>query len=236
MMGKRGKLYTAALKEVDKEVKYEVLPALTLLKKIAYAKFDETVEAVFRLGIDTKKADQQVRGSIVLPNGTGQNRKVIVIANQEKAAEAKRAGADFVGAEELLEKIGKGWLEFDVVIATPDMMAKVGALGRVLGPRGLMPNPKMGTVTFEVERAVKDVKAGKADYKADKAGNVHVVIGKKSFTAEKLADNLKALVNELTKVKPAAAKGTYMKKLTVSTSMGPSVNLNVAELLVSKTA
>ena len=192
------------------------------MKEISTAKFDETVEAAFRLGIDTKNADQQVRGAVVLPHGTGKTKRVLVFAKGEKAKEAEAAGADFVGDEDLINKVSQGWLDFDVVVATPDMMGQVGRLGRILGPRGLMPNPKTGTVTFEVDKAVKEIKAGKIEYRADKAGNVHAAIGKVSFT-QKLRENLQVLADALMKAKPAAAKGTYMKSVTVSSTMGPGV-------------
>ncbi len=190
------------------------------MKEVAPAKFDETVEAAFRLGVDTKRADQQVRGAVVLPHGTGKTKRVLVFAKGEKAKEAEQAGADFIGEEDLVNKVSQGWLDFDVVIATPDMMGQVGKLGRILGPRGLMPNPKTGTVTFEVAKAVEEVKAGKIEYRADKAGNVHAPIGKVSFDTEKLAENFQALIDTLIKAKPAAAKGQYMKSATVSSTMG----------------
>jgi large subunit ribosomal protein L1 len=195
---------------------------------VAPAKFDETVEAAFRLGVDTKRADQQVRGAVVLPHGTGKTKRVLVFAKGEKAREAEQAGADFVGEEDLVNKVSQGWLDFDVVIATPDMMGQVGKLGRILGPRGLMPNPKTGTVTFEVAKAVEEVKAGKIEYRADKAGNVHAPIGKVSFDTQKLAENFQALIDTLIKAKPAAAKGQYMKSATVSSTMGPGVAVNTS--------
>lgn len=225
-MAKHGKKYLEALKKVDREKLYEPAEALELVKSISTAKFDETVEAAFRLGIDTKKADQQVRGAVVLPHGTGKTKRVLVFAKGEKAKEAELAGADFVGDEDLINKVSQGWLDFDVVVATPDMMGQVGRLGRILGPKGLMPNPKTGTVTFEVEKAVKEIKAGKIEYRADKAGNVHAAIGKVSFSTEQLAENLQTLAEALIKAKPAAAKGTYMKSVTVSSTMGPGVAVN----------
>ncbi|WP_124726386.1 50S ribosomal protein L1 [Staphylospora marina] len=225
-MAKHGKKYLEAAKQVDREKFYEPQEALELVKSLSKAKFDETVEAAFRLGVDTKKADQQVRGAVVLPHGTGKTKRVLVFAKGEKAKEAEAAGADFVGDEDLINKVSQGWLDFDVVVATPDMMGQVGRLGRILGPKGLMPNPKTGTVTFEVEKAVKEIKAGKIEYRADKAGNVHAAIGKVSFPVEKLAENLQALAEALIKAKPAAAKGTYMKSVTVSSTMGPGVRVN----------
>lgn len=227
-MAKHGKKYQESLKKVDRERAYEVEEALELVKEVAPAKFDETVEAAFRLGIDTKRADQQVRGAVVLPHGTGKTKKVLVFAKGEKAKEAEAAGADFVGDEELVNKVSQGWLDFDVVVATPDMMGQVGKLGRILGPRGLMPNPKTGTVTFEVAKAVEEVKAGKIEYRADKAGNIHAPIGKVSFTTDKLAENFAVLIETLIKAKPAAAKGQYVKKATVSSTMGPGVTVHTS--------
>ncbi|WP_028777679.1 50S ribosomal protein L1 [Shimazuella kribbensis] len=229
-MAKHGKKYQEAIQKVDREKVYEPVEALELVKSISTAKFDETVEAAFRLGIDTKKADQQVRGAVVLPHGTGKTKRVLVFAKGEKAKEAEAAGADFVGDEELVAKVQQGWLDFDVVVATPDMMGQVGRLGRILGPKGLMPNPKTGTVTFEVEKAVNEIKAGKIEYRADKAGNIHAAIGKVSFSIEQLSENLQALSDALTKAKPAAAKGTYMKNVSVSSTMGPGVQVSSATL------
>lgn len=229
-MAKHGKKYQEAIQKVDRDKAYEPVEALELVKSISTAKFDETVEAAFRLGIDTKKADQQVRGAVVLPHGTGKTKRVLVFAKGEKAKEAEAAGADFVGDEDLVAKVQQGWLEFDVVVATPDMMGQVGRLGRILGPKGLMPNPKTGTVTFEVEKAVNEIKAGKIEYRADKAGNVHAAIGKVSFSTEQLKENLQALSDALSKAKPAAAKGTYMKNVTVSSTMGPGVQVSAAAL------
>lgn len=225
-MPKHGKKYTDALKEVNSEALLEPAEALALVKKIAPAKFDETVEVAVRLGVDPRHADQQVRGAVVLPHGTGKTARVLVFAKGEKHKEAENAGADFVGAEDMVEKIQGGWLDFDVAIATPDMMGAVGKLGRVLGPRGLMPNPKTGTVTFDVEKAVNDVKAGKIEYRTDKAGIVHAPIGKVSFDIEKLAENFQTLIDVLMRAKPAAAKGTYMKSITLSSTMGPGVKVN----------
>lgn len=227
-MTKKGKKYQDALKQIDHGELYEPLAAFELMKSLPAAKFDETVEVAIKLGVDPRHADQQVRGAMVLPHGTGKERTVLVFAKGDKAREAEAAGADFVGAEDMAEKIQKeGWLGFEVAIATPDMMGIVGKLGRILGPRGLMPNPKTGTVTFDVAQAIAEVKAGKIEYRVDKAGNIHAPIGKISFDAQKLADNLKALIEQLIRVKPAAAKGQYMKKISVSTTMGPALRLTV---------
>lgn len=230
-MPKHGKKYADALKEVDANALLEPAEAVSLVKKIAPAKFDETVEVAVRLGVDPRHADQQVRGAVVLPHGTGRTARVLVFAKGEKHKEAENAGADFVGAEDMVEKIQGGWLDFDVAIATPDMMGAVGKLGRVLGPRGLMPNPKTGTVTFDVEKAVNDVKAGKIEYRTDKAGIIHAPIGKVSFDPEKLVENFQALVDALLRAKPAAAKGTYMKSITVSSTMGPGVKVNTLKVV-----
>lgn len=230
-MPKHGKKYETAAKEIDAATLLEPNDAVGLVKKIAPAKFDETVEVAVRLGVDPRHADQQVRGAVVLPHGTGKTSKVLVFAKGEKHKEAENAGADFVGAEDMIEKIQGGWLDFDVAIATPDMMGAVGKLGRVLGPRGLMPNPKTGTVTFDVEKAVNDVKAGKIEYRTDKAGIIHAPIGKVSFEAEKLAANLHTLLDTLVRAKPAAAKGTYLKSITVSSTMGPGVKINPLKAL-----
>jgi large subunit ribosomal protein L1 len=225
-VAKRGKRYLELLKNIDQDKLYETQEALELIKKGSGAKFDETVEVAFRLGIDTKKADQQVRGAVVLPHGTGKVKRVLVFAKGEKAKEAEQAGADYVGDEDLLNKIQQGWFDFDVVVATPDMMGQVGKLGRVLGPKGLMPNPKTGTVTFEVAKAVQDIKAGKIEYRADKTGIVHAAIGKVSFSTDQLNENLQTLSETLVKAKPSAAKGVYMKNVTLSTTMGPGIPLN----------
>jgi large subunit ribosomal protein L1 len=231
---KRGKKYNAALAKVDPAKQYSLGEAASILKDAAYVKFDETVEFAARLNVDPKKADQQVRGTVVLPHGTGRSMKVLVFAKGDKEKEAQAAGADFVGNEEFVNKIKEGWTEFDVAIATPDMMSEVGKLGKILGPRGLMPNPKSGTVTFEVEKAVKDAKAGKVEYRVDKAGNVHVGIGKISFAAEQIAENAKALLGELVRSRPATSKGQYVKSLTLSSTMGPGVKVDfgteIAEL------
>jgi len=225
-MPKHGKKYQDALKNIDRDTLLEPAEAISLVKTTAPAKFDETVEVAVRLGVDPRHADQQVRGAVVLPHGTGKTAKVIVFAKGEKQKEAETAGADEVGAEDLVEKIQGGWLDFDVAIATPDMMGAVGKLGRVLGPRGLMPNPKTGTVTFDVDKAVKEVKAGKIEYRTDKAGIIHAPIGKVSFDSEKLVDNFVTLLETLIRVKPAAAKGTYLKSITVSSTMGPGIRIN----------
>jgi len=224
-MAKRGKKYQEAAKLVDKSASYDIVEAMELVKKTATAKFDETVEAAVRLGVDPKKQDQAVRGVVVLPHGTGRTRKVLVFARGEKAKEAEAAGADYVGDTDLIQKIQQGWFEFDVCVATPDMMAEVGKLGRLLGGKGLMPNPKAGTVTFDVGRAVQEIKAGKIEFRIDKAGIIHAPIGKVSFDAEKLAENLRALLEALVRAKPAAAKGQYLRNIAVSSTMGPSVRV-----------
>lgn len=225
-MPKQGKKYAEAAKLVDPNVQYEAAEALELVKKTARAKFDETVEVAFRLGVDPKKADQQIRGAVVLPHGTGKTQRVLVFAKGEKAKEAEAAGADFVGEEDMINKINQGWFDFDAVVATPDMMASVGKLGRVLGPKGLMPNPKTGTVTFDVTKAVNEIKAGKIEYRVDKQGNIHAPIGKISFDDQKLLENYQTLLDTLVKAKPAAAKGTYLRNITLSSTMGPGVKVN----------
>lgn len=229
-MAKKSKNLQAALAKVDRNKKYEANEAVTLAKEIDFAKFDATVEVSYNLNIDVKKADQQIRGAMVLPYGTGKTSRVVVIARGEKAKEAEAAGADFVGEADLIQKISDGWLEFDVMVATPDMMGQVGRLGRVLGPKGLMPNPKTGTVTMDVTKAVNDIKAGQVTYRADKAGIVNVPIGKVSFEDNKLVENLKALHEQILRVKPAAAKGTYINNLTLSTTFGPGIKLDVTSL------
>ncbi|HDM9394195.1 TPA: 50S ribosomal protein L1 [Listeria monocytogenes] len=229
-MAKKGKKYQDALKQIDANKVYTAEEAVELAKKIDFAKFDATVEVAFRLGVDPKKADQQIRGAVVLPNGTGKTQRVLVFAKGEKAKEAEVAGADYVGESEFVEKINQGWFEFDVIVATPDMMGEVGKLGRVLGPKGLMPNPKTGTVTMDVTKAVNEIKAGKVEYRVDKAGNVHAAIGKVSFDAAKLVENFRTVNDVLQKAKPAAAKGTYVKNLSVTTTFGPGIKVDPASL------
>ena len=230
-MAKKSKKYVEALGKIDRNRLYDSKEALTLVSEIATAKFDETVEAHIKLGVDSRHADQQVRGAIVLPHGTGKTKKVLVFAKGEKAKEAEAAGADFVGAEDLVQKIQKeNWFDFDVVVATPDMMGVVGRLGRVLGPKGLMPNPKSGTVTFDVTKAVEEIKAGKVEYRLDKNNIIHVAIGKVSFGGEKLAENFNVLMNAIIKAKPSAAKGQYLRSISVTSTMGPGVKINAARI------
>ena len=230
-MAKKSKKYVEALGKIDRTRLYESKEALALVSEIATAKFDETVEAHIKLGVDSRHADQQVRGAVVLPHGTGKTKRVLVFAKGAKAAEAEAAGADFVGAEELVQKIqGENWFEFDIVVATPDMMGVVGRLGRVLGPKGLMPNPKSGTVTFDVTKAVEEIKAGKVEYRLDKSNIIHVAIGKVSFGGEKLAENFNVLMNAIIKAKPSAAKGQYLRSVTVTSTMGPGVKINPARV------
>ncbi|ALS24849.1 MULTISPECIES: 50S ribosomal protein L1 [Paenibacillus] len=229
-MAKHGKKYLEAAKQIDADAFYEPLEAIELVKKTARAKFDETVEVAVRLGVDPRKQDQAVRGVVVLPHGTGKTKRVLVFAKGEKAKEAEAAGADFVGDQDMINKIQQGWFDFDVCVATPDMMSEVGKLGRILGGKGLMPNPKAGTVTFDVAKAVQEIKAGKIEYRLDKAGQIHAPIGKVSFEAEKLAENFKALIDALNRAKPAAAKGVYLKNIAVSSTMGPSARVNAAAL------
>ena len=229
---KRGKKYIEAAKTIDRTVQYETAEAISLVKKSAVAKFDETIEAHIRTGCDGRHAEQQVRGAVVLPHGTGKTVKVLVFAKGDKVAEAEAAGADFVGGEELIPRIqNEGWLDFDVVVATPDMMGVVGRLGRVLGPKGLMPNPKAGTVTMDVTKAVNDIKAGKIEYRLDKTNIIHVPIGKASFTEEQLADNFQTLMDAINKAKPSAVKGQYLRSITLTATMGPGVKVNVAKLV-----
>ena len=230
-MAKKSKKYVEALGKIDRTKLYESKEALALVSEIATAKFDETVEAHIKLGVDSRHADQQVRGAIVLPHGTGKTKKVLVFAKGEKAKEAEAAGADFVGAEDLVQKIQKeNWFDFDVVVATPVMMGVVGRLGRVLGPKGLMPNPKSGTVTFDVTKAVEEIKAGKVEYRLDKSNIIHVAIGKVSFGGEKLAENFNVLMNAIIKAKPSAAKGQYLRSISVTSTMGPGVKINPARV------
>ena len=225
-----GKRYSEAAKRIEKTKTYDLEEAVALVKKTASAKFDETIEAHFRLGVDGRHADQQVRGAVVLPHGTGKTVKVLVFAKGNKVDEALAAGADYAGGDELVPKIqNEGWLDFDVVVATPDMMGVVGRLGRVLGPKGLMPNPKAGTVTMDVTKAINDIKAGKIEYRLDKSNIIHVPIGKASFTEEQLTDNFQTLIDAVVKAKPAAAKGQYIKSLVVASTMGPGVKLNVTK-------
>lgn len=225
-MAKKSKKFQAALEKVDRNKFYSADEAIALAKEIDFANFDATMEVSYNLNIDVKKADQQIRGAMVLPHGTGKTQTVVVIAQGDKAKEAEEAGADFVGDAELIEKINGGWLEFDVMVATPDMMGQVGRLGRVLGPKGLMPNPKTGTVTQDVTKAVNDIKAGQVTYRADKAGIVNVPIGKVSFDDAQLKENFVALHNEIVRLKPASAKGTYMTSLTLSTTFGPGIKID----------
>jgi len=229
-MPKRGKKYLEAAKLVDRTAYYDPSEAVVLAKKSATAKFDETIEIAVRLGVNPKHADQQVRGAVVLPHGTGKTVRVLVFAKGDKAREAENAGADIVGAEDIIAKIqSENWIDFDVAIATPDIMGQVGRLGRILGPKGLMPNPKVGTVTFDVAKAIRDVKAGKIEYRVDKAGIVHAPIGKASFAEDKLLGNFTALMEALNKAKPSAAKGIYVRTVTLSSTMGPGVRVNAAK-------
>ncbi|MGO3752250.1 MAG: 50S ribosomal protein L1 [Peptoniphilaceae bacterium] len=231
-MPKRGKKYLESAKLIDKTKLYDVNEAIELVQKTSTTKFDATVELAVRLGVDPRHADQQVRGTTVLPHGTGKTKRVLVLAKGEKIKEAEAAGADYAGGEELVEKIQKeNWFEFDVVVATPDMMGVVGKIGRVLGPKGLMPNPKSGTVTFDVAKAVEETKAGKVEYRVDKAAIINVPIGKVSFGSEKLKDNFTALMSAIIKAKPAAAKGRYLKSVTLATTMGPGIKLNGQKLV-----
>ena len=228
---KRGKKYVEAAKQVDRTVLYDKADAIALVKKCATAKFDETIEAHIRTGCDGRHADQQIRGAVVLPHGTGKKVRILVFAKDAKAEEAKAAGADYVGAEELIPKIqNENWFEFDVVVATPDMMGVVGRLGRVLGPKGLMPNPKAGTVTMDVTKAINEIKAGKIEYRLDKTNIIHVPIGKASFTEEQLADNFQTLIDAINKAKPAAVKGQYLRSVTLTSTMGPGVKINVVKI------
>ena len=229
---KHGKKYVEAAKLYDKQTQYDRNEAISIVKKLAVAKFDETIEAHLRTGCDGRHADQQIRGAVVLPHGTGKTARVLVFAKNAKADEAQAAGADYVGAEELVPKIqNEGWFEFDVVVATPDMMGVVGRLGRVLGPKGLMPNPKAGTVTMDVTKAIQDIKAGKIEYRLDKTNIIHVPIGKASFTEEQLADNFQTLIDAINKARPSAVKGQFLKSITIAPTMGPGVKLNPAKLV-----
>jgi large subunit ribosomal protein L1 len=223
---KPGKKRAGALQKPDKSRRYALSEAVSLVKELAFANFDESVDVAVRLGVDPKHADQMVRGAVVLPHGTGKTNRVLVFAKGEKVSEAEAAGADFVGGDDLVAKINEGWLDFDTVIATPDMMGQVGRLGRVLGPRGLMPNPKVGTVTFDVSKAVSEAKAGKVEFRVEKAGIVHAQVGKKSFGEPELAGNVQSLVGALVKAKPPAAKGTYLRSITLSSTMGPGIKID----------
>jgi len=223
---KPGKKRGAALQKPDRSRRYTLVEAVSLLKELAFANFDESVDVAVRLGVDPKHADQMVRGAVVLPHGTGKKNRVLVFAKGEKVSEAEQAGADYVGGDDYVAKITEGWLDFDTVFATPDMMGQVGRLGRVLGPRGLMPNPKVGTVTFDVGKAVREAKAGKVEFRAEKAGIVHAQVGKRSFGNDELAGNVRSLVNALVKAKPAAAKGTYLRSITLSSTMGPGIKVD----------
>lgn len=229
-MADHGKRYQEAAKLVDKDASYEPLQAIELVKQMAKAKFDETVEVAVRLGVDPKKQEQGVRGVVVLPHGTGRTKRVLVFAKGEKLKEAEAAGADYVGDQDMIAKIQQGWFEFDVCVATPDMMAEVGKLGRLLGGKGLMPNPKAGTVTFDVAKAVQEIKAGKIEYRLDRTGQIHAPIGKASFDADKLTENFRVLIDALNRAKPASAKGVYLRNVAVSSTMGPSVRVNLQVL------
>jgi ribosomal protein L1, bacterial/chloroplast len=231
-MAKKGKKYSDAAKLVDKDASYAINEALTLVCKTSPVKFDATVELAVRLGVDSRQADQQIRGAIVLPNGTGKTARVVVFAKGDKAKEAEEAGADFVGDSDLVNKIQQGWLDFDVAVATPDMMPEVGKLGKVLGPRGLMPTPKVGTVTMDVTKAVNEIKAGKIEYRVDKAGNVHVPIGKVSFGAEKLEENFNAIYETLLRAKPSSSKGVYVRNVALASTMGPGIRVAVDTIAV----
>ena len=225
-MARHGTKYLEAANLIDTAKSYPIEEAIELVKKVSYTKFDETMELVFRLNVDPRHADQQLRGAIVLPNGTGKSKKVLVITQGPKVAEAQNAGADIVGGKEILEDIKKGWFDFDVIVATPDMMGELGKLGKILGPKGLMPNPKTGTVTMNIAQAIDEIKKGKVTYRTDKEGNVAVIIGKKSFSTEKLVENYKTIYDVILKARPAAVKGTYMKNVVVSSSMSPSVKVD----------
>jgi len=231
--GKHGKKYADAISKLEMGKRYSVKDAFTLLPEICFAKFDETIDVAFNLGVDPKHADQMVRGAVVLPHGIGKSVRVAVLAKGEKAKEAAAAGADHVGADDLIEKIAGGWFEFDKMIATPDMMVAVSKIGKILGPRGLMPNPKLGTVTFEVAKAVKEQKLGKVEYRTEKTGIIHVAIGKKSFGAQKLQDNFAALAGVIIKAKPPTSKGTYLKNITLSSTMSPGIALDPMDTMVA---
>ena len=229
-MKKRGKRYQAVEKLIDKEKEYDISQAVELVKKAASAKFDETVNMSFHLRVDSKQADQHVRGVINLPHGTGKTVRIAAFAKGDNVDKAKQAGADFVGDKDLMDKISKGWLDFDIVVATPDMMKEISKLGKILGPRGLMPNPKSGTVASDIAGAIKEIKAGKVEYRLDKGANLHIVVGKASFSQEQLSDNILTTVREIIQAKPVSCKGQYLRNLTVSSTMGPSVRLNVQSI------
>lgn len=224
-MAKTGKKYLASAKLVDREKRYEVAEAITLLKQTSFEKFDSSVQLSLNLNVDPRHADQQIRGAVVLPHGTGRSQKVLVVTQGPKEKEATEAGADYVGNKEILEKIKGGWFDFDIIVATPDMMGELGKLGKILGPKGLMPNPKTGTVTMDVAKAVKDIKKGKVEYRVDKEGNISVLFGRVSFTEEQLAENLVTLMDLIRKARPAAVKGHYMKNVVISTTMGPGIKI-----------
>jgi large subunit ribosomal protein L1 len=225
-MAKAGKKYTEARNKIDREKGYDLEEAFNLLPQVCFAKFDETVEVAMRLGVDPRHAEQMVRGSVALPHGLGKKVRVLVFAKGQKEKEAQDAGADFVGAEDMIEKIQKGWIDFDKAIATPDMMGQVSKLGKILGPRGLMPNPKVGTVTFDIAKTVKEMKAGRVEFRVDKAGNLHIPVGKISFGKEKLMDNLNILIDAVIRLKPSSSKGTYVKSIAISTSMSPGIKID----------
>lgn len=235
-MAKHGKKYQESAKLIEADKVYDAEEAIALIQKMPSVKFDATLEVSVKLGVDPKHADQQVRGAVVLPNGTGKTKRVLVFAKGEKAKEAELAGADFVGAEDMVEKIQGGWTDFDVAVATPDMMGTVGRLGKILGPKGLMPNPKVGTVTMDVTRALNEIKAGKIEYRTDKAGNIHAPLGRMSFETEKLLQNYFTLIETLVKAKPSAAKGTYVRNITLSSTMSPGVPVNTLKLAAKKDA
>jgi len=230
-MPKRGKKYLEKLKNYDRNQKYKIDEALSIVKKISYANFDESVDIAVKLGVDPKYADQMVRGAVVLPHGTGKSAKVLVLAKGEKEKEAEEAGADFVGLDEYVDKIKEGWFDFDKVVATPDVMNVVGKLGKILGPRGLMPNPKVGTVTFDIGKAVKEIKAGKVEFRVDKSGIIHAPIGRKSFNEDQLKENAMSLISELIRLKPASSKGAYMRSINISTTMSPGVKVDIASVM-----
>ncbi|MEW6109907.1 MAG: 50S ribosomal protein L1 [Nitrospirota bacterium] len=229
-----GKKLTAAIEKIEKDREFTLEDAIGKIKEASYVKFDETVDLAFNLGVDPRKSDQMVRGTVVLPHGTGKKVRVLVFAKGEKEKEARDAGADFVGAEDMIEKINKGWLDFDKVVATPDIMGLVGKLGKILGPRGLMPNPKLGTVTFDVSKAIKEIKSGKVEYKTEKAGVIHVPIGKVSFEQQKLVENAKTIIDSVIKAKPSTSKGKYLKKLHISSTMGPGLKIDVNSVTAAK--